>query len=69
MIYHDQQRITQMILNFQSNAIKFTDVGSVKIIASIFDDNRLRMQVKDTGTGMSDKNQQKLFKLFGFIKD
>ena len=57
-----------MILNFQSNAIKFTEFGKVTIITSI-EDRVLRVQVKDTGTGISEENQKKLFKLFGFISD
>ena len=57
-----------MILNFQSNAIKFTEFGKVTIITSI-EDRVLKVQVKDTGTGISEENQKKLFKLFGFISD
>ena len=57
-----------MILNFQSNAIKFTENGKVTIITSI-EDRVLKVQVKDTGTGISEENQKKLFKLFGFISD
>ena len=68
MIIHDQQRLTQMILNLQSNAIKFTEQGTVSIICSI-SNNTLRVEVKDTGVGISQSNQLKLFKLFGFIND
>ena len=57
-----------MVLNFQSNALKFTERGSVTIITSIVD-SKLRIVVKDTGAGISDENQKKLFKLFGFIND
>lgn len=57
-----------MLLNLQSNAIKFTESGEVKITVSI-DDQYLQISVKDTGVGISQENQKKLFKLFGFIKD
>ena len=57
-----------MILNFQSNALKFTENGQVTIITTI-EDNVLKVQVKDTGIGISEENQRKLFKLFGFISD
>jgi len=44
-----------MILNFQSNALKFTENGQVTIITSI-EDNILKVRVKDTGIGISDEN-------------
>ena len=33
------------------------------------DDDYIHLSVKDTGCGISEINQKKLFKLFGFIKD
>ena len=51
-IYHDEQRIKQILLNLQSNAIKFTEKGMVSITASN-DENFLTIAVKDTGSGIS----------------
>jgi signal transduction histidine kinase len=52
-----------------SNAIKFTQNGTVKISVSIENDEFLKIQIIDTGIGISDENQKNLFKLFGFIKN
>ena len=43
------------MLNLQSNAIKFTQQGSVKLVAEITDE-QLILTVYDTGAGISKKN-------------
>ena len=57
----------------QSNAIKFTEVGEVKIEVSIeekqFNERFLKIEVVDTGKGIKEEDQDKLFKLFGFIQE
>jgi len=55
-------------LNLESNALKFTDRGTVTIKVSN-DDEYIFVSVKDTGSGISQLNQQKLFKLFSFIEN
>ena len=61
-----------MILNIQSNALKFTEAGgSVTIYYSVYmkdDDPYLEIQVKDNGMGIKRKDKAKLFKLFGFVQ-
>ena len=37
MIHTDEQRLMQVILNLQSNALKFTQVGEVKIVAELIE--------------------------------
>ena len=76
MISTDEKRLMQVLLNLTSNALKFTVKGSVKMVIEIINrgtqnDSRkcLKVQVVDTGVGISDQNQQKLFKLFGFVSD
>ena len=56
------------MLNLLSNALKFTQHGFIKISVVIVQDY-LEVSVKDTGIGISENNQKKLFKLFGFIKE
>ena len=63
----------QVILCLQSNALKFTSEGHVKVIASIEtisqDVDNLKIVVEDTGIGINENNKNKIFKLFGLIKD
>lgn len=66
----DQMRLQQVLLNYQSNALKFSpDGGTVTIACSIDRPNRrLEISVTDEGIGISEEDQEKLFKLFGYIK-
>ncbi|MDL2424710.1 ATP-binding protein, partial [Pseudomonas sp. BAgro211] len=61
-------RIRQILANLLSNALKFTDLGRVvlrlRIVASEKGDTALQWQVTDTGIGMSDAQQQRLFEPF-----
>jgi signal transduction histidine kinase len=59
----DEQRIAQVILNLVGNAIKFTDEGEVKIEATVSDD-RFLVSVSDTGPGLAEGDQEKIFEEF-----
>ena len=61
----DSVRLKQILLNLCSNAIKFTDNGSV-ILSVAYDKENALMQfsVKDTGIGLTETQIQKLFKPF-----
>ena len=76
----DDFRIRQVLDNLVSNAIKYTDQGSVHIMASIrqarneyniiIDEHtyELTLQVKDTGKGMTSEEKQKVFQAFTRLK-
>ena len=57
-----------MLLNLQSNALKFTDKGKVTIKAES-DERKLKISVIDTGIGIKEEDQTQLFKMFGYIED
>jgi signal transduction histidine kinase len=59
----DEQRVTQVLLNLVSNAIKFTDAGEVEIRACL-SNGAFRVSVSDTGPGISAEDQAKLFQDF-----
>ena len=50
----DENRVMQVLLGLQSNAIKFTQVGKVQIDVSITKDQFLQISVIDTGTGIAE---------------
>nr|WP_228260782.1 ATP-binding protein [Marinobacter orientalis] len=59
----DPTRIRQILNNLLSNAIKFTDEGNVRIRATHFD-GKLRIDVIDTGIGMSREGLRRIFSPF-----
>src|SRR5262249_16732058 len=59
----DERRIAQVLLNLVGNAIKFTDAGEVSVRASAVDQSLL-VAVKDTGSGISEVDQDKIFDEF-----
>ncbi|MEA3353346.1 MAG: response regulator, partial [Campylobacterota bacterium] len=62
--YGDSLRVSQVLTNLLSNAVKFTNSGEVSLIISSISKSRLRFEVKDTGIGMTKKQQDNLFKSF-----
>ena len=59
----DNTRLRQIIVNILSNAIKFTDEGSVTLTVSC-ESGRLRFDVTDTGRGIREKDMEHLFEPF-----
>jgi len=64
----DPTRLRQALLNYASNAIKFTEKGSISLKATVLeereDDVLLRFEVKDTGLGLSAEQIARLFQVF-----
>lgn len=64
----DRLRLTQVFSNLAVNAIKFTERGSVRVVVRALDgvDNRtkLRFEVHDTGPGIDEETEARLFKPF-----
>ena len=64
----DGLRIGQVLLNFGSNAVKFTEYGrvdlSVQVQARTERDVTLRFEVRDTGIGLTEAEQAQLFQSF-----
>ena len=67
----DAFRIRQILDNLVSNAIKYTDHGSVNIearVSKIMGKLTLTMSVKDTGKGMTHEEKRKVFQAFTRLK-
>ncbi|BEV01897.1 response regulator [Novosphingobium olei] len=60
----DPQRLEQVLKNFVSNAIKFTERGEVAIIVGPQDNHRIAFSVRDTGTGIPPEQQDTIFEAF-----
>ena len=60
----DQQRLEQVLKNFLSNAIKFTEKGEVALTVGQEADGRIAFTVRDTGVGIPDDQQQVIFEAF-----
>ncbi len=63
LINSDRHKLEQILLNLLSNAIKFTEVGGIKIVVTI-ENISLKISVIDSGIGISDEDQKKIFNEF-----
>jgi signal transduction histidine kinase len=62
-LHTDKKRLLQCLINYLSNAVKYTDEGIVTITSEIIDD-KIKLSVKDTGIGISENDLPRLFKAF-----
>ncbi|MFV1635876.1 MULTISPECIES: ATP-binding protein [Phaeobacter] len=60
----DSLRLRQIMVNFASNAVKFTKEGEIRLLAA-YHDGALRLGVRDTGIGISPDQIEGIFKAFG----
>ncbi len=67
----DPSRLKQILINLINNAIKFTENGSVFVTVSKQSEKTdtvdLRVNIKDTGIGISDEDSKKLFRSFSQV--
>ncbi|MBK9926244.1 MAG: PAS domain S-box protein [Anaerolineales bacterium] len=64
LIYGDDRRIRQIIINLIGNSIKFTKEGSVRLNVRRPDENHWEIQVTDTGIGIPQSEQATIFEPF-----
>ena len=64
MLLTDRRRTKQILMNLASNAVKFTERGSVKITARLSADRMLEVRISDTGIGIREDDLGKLFRPF-----
>jgi signal transduction histidine kinase len=65
----DERKFKQIIYNLLSNAVKFTpDGGKITLTATLIDENLLQISVIDTGIGLKDKDQERIFNVFEQIE-
>lgn len=63
----DPLRISQILMNLVSNAVKFTETGGIKIVVKVIPrqtHKMLQVKIVDTGIGMSNEQLERLFESF-----
>ena len=72
-LYGDDVRISQIVMNLLTNAVKYTESGSVTLRVmnngTAGGDANLRFEVADTGIGIKDEDLSKLFESFKRIEE
>lgn len=64
----DERRVKQVIMNLVSNAIKFTDKGSIDTRVTTDSDGYISVSVKDSGIGIKNEDMEHLFVAFSRIQ-
>ena len=64
IIQADQSKLKQIMINLVGNSVKFTPAGGYVYLSTYMKNNRLHIQVEDTGIGISRENQKILFEPF-----
>jgi signal transduction histidine kinase/CheY-like chemotaxis protein len=64
-LFTDEAKVSQILRNFISNALKFTERGEVRVTATVVtDNNAVRFSVSDTGIGIAADDQERIFEEF-----
>lgn len=64
----DEGRLSQILRNFVSNALKFTPRGEVRVRATAEPNGLLRVDVIDTGIGIASEHQERIFEEFAQVE-
>jgi len=66
----DEAKLSQILRNFISNALKFTELGEVRVRAVLLaDEHAMRFDVTDTGIGIAREDQERIFEEFTQIEN
>ena len=69
IIYADESKIKQVIINLVGNSLKFTTEGFVKVIVEKLESHKLEIKVKDSGKGILKNEQEAIFRPFEQAQD
>jgi signal transduction histidine kinase/CheY-like chemotaxis protein len=65
VLYTDEAKVSQILRNFLSNALKFTEAGEIRVRARLSADGRgVVCSVSDTGIGIAPEDQERIFEEF-----
>ncbi|MBW4557469.1 MAG: sensor histidine kinase [Trichormus sp. ATA11-4-KO1] len=63
-IVTDEFQLQQIMTNLVSNAIRYTESGSISIACKLLDDHKWAIAVADTGIGIAPENQDRIFEAY-----
>jgi signal transduction histidine kinase/CheY-like chemotaxis protein len=63
-LFNDEGKVSQILRNFISNALKFTEKGEVRVSAQLVGENEVSFSVADTGIGISPQDRDLIFQDF-----
>ena len=64
----DRRALSQILINLVNNAIKFTDKGEIRIEIGTTKENATKVSVIDTGIGIEQEDQARLFDAFARLE-
>jgi len=64
LVYGDEHKIRQVLLNLLGNAVKFTTTGGIHLVVSREGDDCVKFEIIDTGPGIPETDQTELFAPF-----
>jgi signal transduction histidine kinase len=67
-LYTDDRKLSQILRNFISNALKFTPKGEVRVAARFDGEDRVTFSVTDTGIGIAPEFHATIFQDFSQVK-
>jgi signal transduction histidine kinase/CheY-like chemotaxis protein len=65
----DESKVSQILRNFISNALKFTEQGEIRVTAKLGENDTVLLSVKDTGIGIALEDQARIFDEFTQIEN
>jgi signal transduction histidine kinase/DNA-binding response OmpR family regulator len=67
-LYSDESKVSQILRNFVSNALKFTERGEVRVSARAVGTDRIAISVADTGIGIAPEHLETIFEEFSQLE-
>jgi signal transduction histidine kinase/CheY-like chemotaxis protein len=64
VLHTDESKVSQILRNFISNALKFTEKGEVRVSAAVGEGDTVILAVADTGIGIAAEDQERVFEEF-----
>ena len=69
LLQTDESKVAQVLRNFISNALKFTERGEVRVSAREGDHDTIRFSVADSGIGIADAHFERIFEEFAQVEN